>query len=73
MSGKSIGKGVPITGNFKSLQEYFSDLPKMSEINFDLKYFQNKYGDIISGDCLKKIKFRRFYRYCIRLVNSAKV
>lgn len=24
-------KGVPITGSLQSLQEYFSDLPKMSE------------------------------------------
>jgi len=28
----------------------------MSEINFDLKYFQNKYGDIIKRKLLKKDK-----------------
>ena len=43
---KALIKGIPITGSFKSLQEY-SDLPKNVRDNFNLKYFQNKYGDKI--------------------------
>ena len=39
-------KGVPIAGSFKSLQEY-SQLPQNVRENFNLAYFQNKYGDRI--------------------------